>query len=55
MELLTGEDELSADEMRELLKPFHLSLLTLPTLIDNLVESSSIETGRFATLNSRSI
>jgi PAS domain S-box-containing protein len=47
MELLTSEEDLSVEEMRELLKPIHLSLITLQTLIDNLLESSSIEAGRF--------
>lgn len=47
MELLTTEADLSAGEMRELLKPIHLSLVSLQTLIDNLLESSSIEAGRF--------
>jgi signal transduction histidine kinase len=40
-------DTLSPAEIRELLKPVHLSLLGLRTLIDNLLESSSIEAGRF--------
>lgn len=48
MELLMDEDELSAAEMRELLKPIHLSLVSLQTLIDNLLESSRIEAGRFS-------
>jgi PAS domain S-box-containing protein len=48
IELLMDEEEaLSAAEMRELLKPAYLSLLGLQTLIDNLLESSSIEAGRF--------
>jgi len=48
IELLMNEEEnLSAAEMRDLLKPVHLSLLSLQTLIDNLLESSSIEAGRF--------
>lgn len=48
LELLLEEaDDLSADEIRELLKPTHLSLLSLQTLIDNLLESSSIESGMF--------
>ena len=48
LELLLAEDEaLSAAEMRELLKPSYLSLLTLQTLVDNLLESSKIEAGRF--------
>ena len=49
LELLLEEaDDLSADDIRELLKPTHLSLLSLQTLIDNLLESSSIESGMFA-------
>jgi signal transduction histidine kinase len=47
MELLLNETDLTAPEMRELLKPLHLSLLTLQTLIENLLESSAIEAGRF--------
>ncbi|MBX3001819.1 MAG: HAMP domain-containing protein, partial [Caldilineaceae bacterium] len=48
IELLTDErEDLSAAEMRNLLKPVHVSLLGLQTLIDNLLESSSIEAGRF--------
>lgn len=48
IELLLNEGEnLSASEMRELLKPTHLSLLGLQTLVDNLLESSIIEAGRF--------
>lgn len=45
--LLDQGANLSAAEMRELLKPTHLSLLTLQQLIDNLLESGSIEAGRF--------
>ncbi|MDT8306778.1 MAG: ATP-binding protein [Anaerolineae bacterium] len=49
MELLLDPDErFSASEMRELLKPSYLSLRALQTLIDNLLESSSIEAGQFA-------
>lgn len=49
MELLLDPAEpLSAAEMRELLKPTYLSLRGLQTLIDNLLESSSIEAGRFS-------
>ena len=48
MELLLDEDQdLTAEEMRKLLRPTHLSLVSLQTLIDNLLESSSIEAGRF--------
>lgn len=38
---------LSAVEMDELLKSLHLGVFSLQTLIDNLLESASIETGRF--------
>ncbi len=49
LELLMDEaDSLSADDIRELLRPTHLSLLSLQTLIDNLLESSRIEAGMFA-------
>ena len=55
MELLLDEEEaLTADEMRKLLRPSHLSLIGLQTLIDNLLESSSIEAGRF-TVQRRSV
>jgi signal transduction histidine kinase len=37
----------SGAEMRALLKPIHLSLLELQTLIDNLLEGSTIEAGEF--------
>ena len=47
MELLLNETDLTVSEMRELLKPLHLSLLSLQTLIENLLESSTIEAGRF--------
>ena len=48
MELLLDEAEnLSVAEMRELLKPSHLSLVSLQTLVDNLLESSRIEAGHF--------
>lgn len=48
IELLLEEvDSLSAAEIRELLKPTYLSLRGLQNLIDNLLESSSIEAGRF--------
>ena len=46
--LMEQADDLSADEIRELLRPTHLSLLSLQTLIDNLLESSRIEAGMFA-------
>ena len=49
LELLMDEaGDLSADDIRELLRPSHLSLLSLQTLIDNLLESSRIEAGMFA-------
>lgn len=49
IELLLDESEnLSPAEMRELLKPTYLSLLTLQTLIDNLLESSRLEAGQFS-------
>jgi PAS domain S-box-containing protein len=48
MELLMDEvDDLSPAEIRQLLKPTHLSLVSLQSLIDNLLESSSIEAGSF--------
>ena len=48
MELLLDETEaLSATEMRQLLRPSYLSLVNLQTLIDNLLESSTIEAGQF--------
>ena len=48
MELLLEPDaDLSVAEMRELLKPSYLSLRSLQTLVDNLLESSSIEAGYF--------
>lgn len=46
--LMEQADELTADDIRELLRPTHLSLLSLQTLIDNLLESSRIEAGMFA-------
>lgn len=45
--LMDQADELSPAETRELLKPTHLSLVSLQSLIDNLLESSSIEAGSF--------
>jgi PAS domain S-box-containing protein len=45
--LLDPAAGLSAGEMRQLLKPGYLSVRALQTLIDNLLESSSIEAGRF--------
>lgn len=48
LELLLDSDEVySVDEVREVLKPAHLSLLSLQNLIDNLLQSSSIEAGHF--------
>jgi signal transduction histidine kinase len=48
LELLMDEgQESSSAEMRDLLKPIHLSLLELQTLIDNLLEGSTIEAGEF--------
>lgn len=48
LELLLDEvEDLSATEIRELLRPTHLSLISLQTLIDNLLESSNIEAGSF--------
>lgn len=55
IELLIDQvDELSPGEIRELLKPTHMSLLSLQSLIDNLLESSSIEAGSF-TLRRRTV
>jgi PAS domain S-box-containing protein len=49
LELLLDEaDHLSSEEINELLQSIHLSALGLQTLIDNLLESTSIEAGRFA-------
>lgn len=49
IELLLDEaDDLTPVEIRELLKPTYLSLLTLQTLIDNLLESSRLEAGQFS-------
>lgn len=49
IELLMDQvDELSPDEIRELLKPTYMSVVSLQSLIDNLLESSSIEAGSFA-------
>ncbi|MFN8439423.1 MAG: HAMP domain-containing sensor histidine kinase [Caldilineaceae bacterium] len=48
LELVGDEEEnLNAAEMRELLKPAHMSLVGLKNLIDNLLQSSSIEAGLF--------
>ncbi len=49
LELLVEQvDDLSPAEIRELLRPTQMSLLSLQTLIDNLLESSNIEAGTFA-------
>jgi PAS domain S-box-containing protein len=45
--LLDQASDLSIDELLELLNSLHLSVLSLQTLIDNLLESASIEAGRF--------
>lgn len=48
VELLMDEfEDLSETEQAELLTSIHLSLTGLQTLIDNLLESASIEAGRF--------
>lgn len=45
--LLSEADDLDQEEIKELLRSIHLSTLNLENLIDNLLEGSSIETGRF--------
>ncbi len=45
--LLDQLPNLSQAELRELLNSVHLGVLGLQTLIDNLLEGASIETGRF--------
>ncbi len=45
--LLDQAPDLSATELEELLTSLHLGVLGLQTLIDNLLESASIETGHF--------
>ncbi|HBX70045.1 MAG TPA: hypothetical protein DEH25_11890 [Chloroflexi bacterium] len=45
--LLDQAPELTAAELHELLIPLHLGTLGLQTLVDNLLESASIEAGRF--------
>src|SRR3989337_2725047 len=45
--LMDQSSELSHAEMQELLQSLHLGILGLQTLIDNLLESASIEAGRF--------
>lgn len=48
VELLLEEiDDFSLSEISELLNSIHLSVTGLQTLIDNLLESASIEAGRF--------
>ena len=47
-ELLMDQlEDLSHAELRELLNSLHLGILGLQTLVDNLLESASIEAGRF--------
>ncbi len=45
--LIDQAPDLSAAEVDELLKSLHLSVLSLQTLVDNLLESASIEAGHF--------
>lgn len=45
--LLDQAPDLSTTELEELLNSVHLGVLGLQTLIDNLLESASIEAGRF--------
>jgi two-component system phosphate regulon sensor histidine kinase PhoR len=45
--LLDRTSELSPNELQELLTSLHVGVLGLQTLVDNLLESASIETGRF--------
>jgi PAS domain S-box-containing protein len=45
--LLDQAPDLSAGELQELLVSLHLGVLGLQTLVDNLLESASIETGHF--------
>jgi PAS domain S-box-containing protein len=45
--LLDQAPDLSAADLEELLNSVHLGVLGLQTLIDNLLESASIEVGRF--------
>jgi two-component system sensor histidine kinase KdpD len=46
--LLDQAPDLSAAELEELLTSLHLGVLGLQTLIDNLLESASIEAGHFS-------
>jgi PAS domain S-box-containing protein len=52
--LLDQAPDLSPAELEELLASLHLGVLGLQTLIDNLLESSSIETGHFRAYPRRS-
>jgi PAS domain S-box-containing protein len=45
--LLDQASDLSTEELQELLTSLHLGILGLQTLVDNLLESASIEAGRF--------
>jgi signal transduction histidine kinase len=45
--LLDQAPSLSRAELQELLAALHLSILSLQTLIDNLLESAKLEAGRF--------
>ncbi len=45
--LLDCASELSQTELQDLLVALHLGVLSLQTLVDNLLESASIEAGRF--------
>ncbi len=44
--LLQEADTLTPDDLRQLLRPTQVSLLSLQTLVNNLLESSRIEAGR---------
>jgi PAS domain S-box-containing protein len=45
--LMDQAEDLSSNELRELLGSLHLGTLSLQTLVDNLLESASIEAGHF--------
>jgi len=45
--LLDQASDLSCAEMKELLTSLYLWTVSLQTLVDNLLESASIESGRF--------
>ncbi|HSF79677.1 MAG TPA: ATP-binding protein [Anaerolineales bacterium] len=45
--LMDQASDLAPDELDELLKSLHLGILSLQTLVDNLLESASIEAGHF--------